>query len=153
MTVDAPAICHVCGGPKDLALARCPACGNVPKGLDRELAVLCSTAVLDPAALTEVQRRLRAGEPLRPSAALRERAAATLRGAPPARPPLSPRGLALLAAGNLLLTPLLGYAAWFRVRTEGGPAGRQILLTTVACSVALAGAWLAWRLVGVRAFD
>ncbi len=121
----------------------------MPTGPDREIAVLCSTAVLDEAALDEVQKRLRMGEPLRPSRALRTRAEAVLRGVPAARPPLTRRELGLLIVGNLLLTPLLGYAAWFRLRTDGGPAGRQALYTTVACSALLGVLWLGWRGLGV----
>ncbi len=145
----APAICHVCGAPKDLALGRCGACGVVPIGSERELAVLCSTAVLDAAALDVAQRRLRSGERLQPTEALRERAAAALRGAPPSRRPLTGRELGLLVAANLLVTPLIGYAAWFRIRTDGGPAGRQILAATFGTSAFLLVAWAGWRFYGV----
>jgi hypothetical protein len=141
-----PAVCHLCGEPKDLPLGRCAACGRVPVGADRDLALLCSIQVLDRERLVEVQARLRRGEPLRPSAALRERAREVLRGGPPPEAPLGPRRILALAAANLLLTPLVGYAVWFRLRTRPGPAGRQALLTTMASSVVLFVLLLLWRL-------
>jgi hypothetical protein len=52
----------------------------------------------------------------------------------------------LLSLGNLLLTPLLGFAIWFRAR--GRPAGRQALVVTLPCSLLLAVGILAWRLLG-----
>lgn len=56
---------------------------------------------------------------------------------------MSPRELLLLTLGNLFLTPLLGYAIWFRAR--GGPAGRQALAVTLPASLLLGLGVLAWR--------
>lgn len=143
---NSPAICHICGNNKDLALARCAQCGNVPSGTERELAMLCSTAVLDPEALGEVQERLRRGEPLRPSEGLRARARAILRGAPPPGPAWTRAQLTTLFFANVLLTPLLGYAAWYRLRTRGGPAARQVLGVSVVSSLVVTAGWVVWRL-------
>ena len=119
------AICHVCGAGKDLALARCAACGTVPVGAEREDAVLCSEAILDAAALRSVQERLRRGERLQPSPALRARARVVLSGVEIPPVVLSPRAQLALVLGNLLLTPLLGYAVWFRWRAYPGPGARR----------------------------
>lgn len=140
------AICHRCGAGKDLPLGRCGACGVVPEGPDRELAMLCSRHFLkEEGELARLAERIRKGEPLQPDAAARAAARALLQ---PGEPEwvLQPRELVLLSLGNLLLTPLLGYAIWFRAR--GRPAGRQALAVTVPCSLLLAVGILAWRLLG-----
>lgn len=139
------AICHVCGAGKDLALARCAACGTVPTGAEREDAVLCSDAILDAGALKSVQERIRRGERLHPSPALRARARAVLSGVEITPAVLSPRAKLALALGNLLLTPLLGYAVWFRWRTRPGPGARQVLWVTIPVNVALVIGIVVWR--------
>lgn len=143
------AICARCGAEKDLALGRCPGCGHLPAGEERELAVVCSTRVLDAAALRAAQERIRRGEPVRPSAELRARAREALSGVPVRRTSLGPRELAAITAGNLLLTPLVGYAVWWWHRHDEGPAARQALLVTIPASLLLAGAIVAWRLTFV----
>lgn len=142
------AICHVCGTGKDLALARCAACGTVPVATEREDAVLCSEAFLDAAGLHQVQERIRRGERLLPSQALRARARAMLSGEEIAPVALTRRQQLGLVAANLLVTPLLGYALWFRWRTRPGPGARQVLLATVPANVALALGIVMWRLYG-----
>lgn len=143
------AICARCGAEKDLALGRCPGCGHLPAGEERELAVVCSTRVLDAAALRAAQERIRRGEPVRPSAELRARAREALSGVPVRRTSLGARELAAITAGNLLLTPLVGYAVWWWHRHDEGPAARQALLVTIPASLLLAGAIVAWRLTFV----
>lgn len=139
------AICHRCGAGKDLPLGRCGACGVVPEGSERELAMLCSSHFLEEAERARLAERIRKGEPLQPGAAARAAARAVLQ---PGEPEwvLQPRELVLLSLGNLLLTPLLGFAIWFRAR--GRPAGRQALVVTLPCSLLLAVGILAWRLLG-----
>lgn len=140
------AICARCGAEKDLALGRCPGCGHLPAGEDRELALVCSTRVLDADALRGAQARIRRGEPVRPSAPLRARAREVLSGVTARRTALGPRELAAITLGNLLLTPLVGYAVWWWHRHDEGPAARQALLVTVPASLLLGGAIVAWRL-------
>ena len=139
MSVDA--VCHRCGAEKDLALARCGACGYAPSGADRELAVLASRAVLDAAALAEVQARVRAGEALRPSGALRERARAVLGGRVDPPLTLSPRALTWLFLANVLVGPLVGWGAWWTWSRRPGPAARQALVVTVPVSIAFTVLW------------
>ena len=104
---------------------------------------MCSTRLLPSEQLLAVADRLKRGEPLNPSAQLRARARALLRGnEEQAERHLTPRELAWLTAGNVVLTPLLGYAVWFRLRERPGIAARQALLVTLPVSVVLAVVWL-----------
>ena len=139
------AICARCGAEKDLALGRCSACAHLPTGDEREVAIVCSTRVLDVAALRAAQTRIRTGEPVRPTATLRARARAVLSGTEPRATRLTGGQLAALVVANLIGTPLLGYAVWWWYRADAGPAARQALLVTVPCSVALFGGIVAWR--------
>lgn len=108
--------------------------------------MLCSSHFLkEEEERKQLAERIRRGEPLRPGAEALAAARALLQ---PGEPEwvLQPRELVLLSLGNLLLTPLLGYAIWFRAR--GRPAGRQALVVTLPCSLLLAVGILAWRLRG-----
>lgn len=108
-------------------------------GEEQEVALVCSTRVLTPEQLAAVADRCRRGEPVQPSHALRSRARALLRGAPiRAEAKLRPSQLVVLVFANLLLTPLLGYALWLKVRRQPGPGARQVLLATLPVSVVLA---------------
>ena len=136
-----------CAAGKDTPLGRCAACGHTPEGQDRALALLCSAQFLDPAQRQALQERIRRGEALKPSAVALAQAQNLLEP-PPKTLRLSNTQLGLLLAGNLLLTPMLGYALWFRAR--GDPAGRQALLVTLPCTLLLAIALIAWRYWLVR---
>lgn len=141
---DVAAVCIRCGARKDLPLGRCPACRHLPEAAERELSVLASARVLGPAELAEVEARIRRGERLNPSAAVRAKARAVLAGAAEAPAALAPGQMAALLAANVLLTPLLGLAVWFRWRTRPGPGAKQALWVTIPVSVALAAAWIGW---------
>ncbi len=140
--VERRAICLRCGDDKDVALVRCRRCGHQPSGEERELAVLCSALVLDPSQLTEVQHRLRRGEALKPSVTLLNRARAVLYGEP-ARS-LSRKELGLLALANGVVTPLLGWAVWWRYRHV--PAGRQAALITAPIHALWVLLWVLFRI-------
>jgi hypothetical protein len=143
---DPVAVCIRCGSAKDLPLGRCPACAHLPVGQERELSLICSTRVLDPAALVQAQLRIQAGEPLQPSAELLARARAVFAGAAPAPVTLSRGQLVALALADVLLTPMIGYAVWFRYRTRPGPAARQVLRVTLPISALLFVVVIGWRL-------
>ncbi|MSP54973.1 MAG: hypothetical protein EXR69_05120 [Myxococcales bacterium] len=136
------AICIRCGGAKELALARCPECGLVPIADERAHSLLASSRFLGAPELAEVQRRIRAGEPLRPARERVELARTMLAGSARVEPfSLSPRQAAALVAANVLLTPALGYAVWFGTRHRPGLGARQALWLTLPVSFALALAW------------
>jgi len=136
------AICIQCAAAKNTPLGRCPECGHTPEGPDREIALLCSSRFLDATQRLAIQERIRRGETLNPSATARANARAVL--APQTQAlQLDNRQLLWLLLGNILLTPMLGYALWFRAR--GNPAGRQALLVTLPCSLVMAIVLFAWR--------
>ncbi|MFZ5478256.1 MAG: hypothetical protein ACOZNI_15925 [Myxococcota bacterium] len=137
-------MCTACGAEKDLPLARCGGCGHLPSGREREIALVASTRVLDGDALAEVQARVRRGERIDPSEALRAKARAALYGSPREEARFSPKQVAALVAANVLLTPLLGWAVWLRYRAKPGPAARQALLATAPVSALLAAGWVVW---------
>ena len=143
--VERAAICHACGAEKDLALGRCGACGVLPSGAEREDALLCSRAFLTPEQLTDAQARIRRGARIQPSADLRRAARDRLTHPDVPAVTLSARELVLLVLGNVLLTPLLGYAVWYRLRSAPGPGARQALFATIPVSVVLLVAIVAWR--------
>ena len=145
------AICTRCGAEKDLPLGRCGACGSVPEGEERLVALVCSSRVSEEAVLRAAQERIRRGEVLRPTSAILERARRLISGQPEEETTLAPRQLAVLVAANLLVTPLVGYATWYRYRNDRGPAARQALLVTVPCSVLLAVALAAWHTAWINA--
>lgn len=142
---DVRAVCHACGGPKDLPLGRCPTCALLPAGEAREDALLCSSLFLDDAALDALADRIRQGEPLRPTPQLRRLARERLLVAPIPPASLTSGQMAALAAANLLLTPLVGWAVWLRFRTRTGPGATQALVVTAPTSIALGAAIVAWR--------
>lgn len=107
--------------------------------------MVCSTRVLDEAALRAAQERIRRGEPVRPTAALRAKARDALSGAVTRSTRLDARQILGLVVANVLLTPLVGYAVWWRYRDDAGPAARQALFATVPVSLALLVALIGWR--------
>ena len=141
-TASDPAVCGACGAGKDLPLARCGGCGFTPTGPGRLVAICLSDRLLSAEALGEAAARIRLGAPPSPSAAMLERARAVLHPSTEAAASFTGRQLVLLFAGNVLFTPLLGWAAWLRLRDRPGDAARQALIVTVPVSLALAGAWL-----------
>lgn len=108
--------------------------------------MLASAAFLGPEELKAVADRIRRGELLRPTSAMRDRARELLHGVSPPPASLGRGHLALLAMGNLLFTPLLGYAVWFRFRRHPGPGARQALLVTLPVTALLAVGWWMLRL-------
>jgi hypothetical protein len=102
--------------------------------------------MVDAPALATLQRRIRDGETLDPSPALRARAAAWLDAPDSAPRPAALRAPALvaLALASLLVTPLLAWAAWFRWRARDDRRAAQALRIAMYTSAASTGAWLAW---------
>ena len=124
----------------------CKGCGFTPTSEERALAWLFSGHHLDADELEEAARRVRTGERPDPSRALQAEARASMGAAPladRAARPLPPRTLLLVGLGNLLMTPLAGYAVWFGLRESRPVAARQTLSITLPVSAALALAWLA----------
>lgn len=145
--IPSDAICARCAAGKDLPLGRCPACGHLPASpAEREEAVIASRRMLDEASLQAVADRIRRGERLDPGAEARARARQVLHGDPDPGRTLTTAQIVGLLAANLLLTPLVGWAAWLRWRSRPGVAGRQALIVTAPVSVGLAALWVWWVL-------
>lgn len=138
-----PAICHRCGGPKRGPYVPCKACGFVPTGRERQVAWLFSEHHLSPEELDEAARRLRGGERPDPPRALLETARVGMGAAAAGDEGGALRNHELLALtlGNLLLTPLVGFATWWGLSEERPVASAQALRVTVPVAGALALAW------------
>jgi hypothetical protein len=101
--------------------------------------------MLDATQLREVQHRIQVGEPFRPGAERMAAARKMLAGAAAAEPfAFTMTQAILLVIGNVVLTPALGFAVWYGVRSRPGLGGRQALWLTVPVSVALTVGWVAW---------
>lgn len=138
------AICIQCASEKELALGRCGSCGLVPTGTQRALSVIASTRMLTEPDLAEVQRRIAAGEPFRPGRERIEEAGRVLAGGAHVEPFSFSRSHALLlTAGNVLLTPALGFAVWFGLRHRSGLGARQALWLTIPVSLLFLGVRIA----------
>lgn len=139
------AVCHRCGGSKKGPLVPCKSCGFTPTGEDRPVAWLFSAHHLDAEELADAAKRVRSGEQPEPSRSLREQARHAMGAAPltdAAKTPFGAGWLLLLGIGNLMLTPLVGYAVWFGLREERPRAARQALALTLPISAALGIAWV-----------
>jgi hypothetical protein len=138
------AICHLCGGEKSGPLMPCKACDHVPRGDERPLAWLFSTAHLNPAELALAASRIREGEHPDPATHLHNQARAALGAVDlPTDLPLSTRQLIALGLANLLLTPLAGLATWWGLRSDRPSAAHQALQITIPIGAATTLAWIA----------
>jgi len=149
---DAPlrSVCVRCGEDKELPLARCAGCGHVPTRGEAALAVLASTRMLEPTELDEVQRRIRRGEPLRPSAARLAAASALVRDQPASGPrTLTAAEEAGLTALCVLVTPIPALAAAWAWRDT--PAARAALRVAAITLVVDAALMIAAMTMGVGA--
>ena len=140
------AVCIQCGSTKELPLLRCLACKHSPIGDDRARSLIASNRMLDGTQLREVQRRIQVGEPFRPGPERIAAARRILAGAAAAEPfAFTLTQAILLLVGNVILTPALGFAVWYGVRSRPGLGGRQALWLTVPVSITLTLGWVGWR--------
>lgn len=137
-------VCIRCGGPKELPLGRCAACGHLPHRGEAALSVLASRRMLGERELLEVQARIQRGEPLRPSAARLRAAEALLGGEGEDAPPLRAGQLLGLAGATLLFSPVLAFAGALAWRDT--VRGKQALVIGAASTVLLTFAWFVLRL-------
>lgn len=137
------AICARCGGAREGLRAPCPDCGHRPEAGELPVAWLLSAAWLDEEELVEVSRRISEGQRPDPDPRLLVRARAALGVERSSGDlPLSNPARAGVLLGDVLLTPLLGYALWFGLRQERPVAAREALLITLPVTLALALAWI-----------
>ena len=126
------ALCLLCGRFKEAVEAQCSDCGHSPRDDEMELARWFSSAHLSLDELREAQVRIEAGE----------------RPAPKLRPPelaleevMRVNETVWLLLGSLLLTPLVGFTAWWGWRGSRPRAARQSLVLTGCLSVLLGMVW------------
>jgi len=143
------AVCHRCGGTKAGPLLPCPDCKVTPRGRDREVAWLFSSAHLSRDELALAADRIRKGEMPEPSPSLRALAKSNVRVEPNDRP-FDQWELIGIGVMNLAFTPLAGFALWWGLQPQRPVASKQALRITVPISAALAILWLG--LIGTRLF-
>ncbi len=137
------AVCARCGGLRPDLRAACPDCGHAPDASELPLAWLLSERWLGEAELLETARRISAGQRPDPDPRLLAKARAALDEARVGQGPgLGNGGRAAVLLGDVLLTPLIGYALWFGLRQERPVAAREALLLTLPVTLALGLAWL-----------
>jgi hypothetical protein len=135
------AVCVRCGEVRDEWDAICPGCGHRPDDEGRLVAWLLSSENLQEQELQAVRARVLAGESIRPSERMLERARRALgRHFATDEGLTGGQRLALLGA-SILLTPLLGwvlFAYWYNRRPR---AAIQSLALSLPVSLAFA-AWV-----------
>lgn len=129
------AICVRCGGRKSAFDQICPACGHRPGGEGLLVAWLLSSAHLDEAGLERASERIRAGESIRPSARMLDKARRALRAHLSTDPGLGARGVLGLFAANVVVTPLIGWTLALWWREERPRAALQAVAVSLPCTV------------------
>lgn len=143
------AACHRCGAAKAGPFVPCKACGFVPTGDERPVAWLFSRGHLDADELVVAAARVRDGARPDPSRAQRA-AARRAMGAPAVAEggaPLRPVEWAWVGGGSVLLTPLVGLAAFVGWRDARPRAARQAVGLAAGGAVlgGLLWVWLVWQ--------
>ena len=133
---------------KNRAMGPCTACEYVPEGDNRPLSYLLSHHHLSTEELTQAAKRIENGERAAPSALLLEVARVDLTAAARPEEPETGEDTGLLleervylVLGSILLTPLVGVAAWWGWRESRPEASRFALLMTLPLTAALSLLW------------
>jgi len=126
-------VCLLCGSLKEAVTTTCTVCGHRPQEDEIRLAHLFSAAHLSPEELDEASERIASGQ--RPAPKMHLREANTEQG-------LVLKEWVWILTGNLLLTPLLGFAQWWGWRTFRPRAARQVLILTLVMASILGVAWI-----------
>lgn len=137
------AVCHRCGGIKAGPFLPCPDCLHTPRGDDRALSWLFSSAHLSAGELGLAAERIQAGDQPEPPKHLLAYAKANMTaGQTSSGTPLSHRELLAIGLGSIALTPLVGLSVWWGYRTVRPAAARQALTVTIPVGAALVVLWL-----------
>ena len=127
------AVCVRCGAVGNDFRALCPACGHRPEGDGLLLAWLLSENALSTMQLEDVARRVRAGETIKPSTRMLERAKQALYGEKDDGLTWGQRAFVLYS--SLLFTAMPGmlWAWWYR--NEKPRAAKQVFLLSFPAGV------------------
>lgn len=142
------AVCQRCGGRRDTFDQICPACGHRPQGEGLLVAWLLSTNNLDEERLEAAASRIAGGEPLRPSSKQLERARRALGRDYGTDPGMTVGQRLALLATSIVLTPLVGWAAWLWWRQDRPRAAVQALALSLPLTVIYTVLWPALYLLG-----
>ena len=138
------AICVKCGGDRTRFDQICPSCGHRPDGEALLIAWLLSDQNLDEEGLQQVASRIRAGESIRPSASMLQKARRALGQHFSTDEGLTHRQRIALLFTSLLLTPLVGwvlFAWWWDTRPR---AAVQSLALSLPVTLLFTGGVLWW---------
>lgn len=126
-------VCLLCGSLKEAVTTACTVCGHLPQEDEIRLAHLFSAAHLSPEELDEASERIASGQ--RPAPKMHLREASTEEG-------LVAKEWAWLVGGNLLLTPMLGFAHWWGWRSFRPRAAQQALVLSLGMAGILGLMWI-----------
>lgn len=132
------AICVRCGGERRDFDQICPACGHTPNGEGRLVAWLLSSENLEASELRGVQVRIRAGETIRPSGRMLEKARRSLGQHFTTDAGMSTGQRLGLLATSVFLTPMVGWVLfvwWWKIRPR---AAIQALALSLPATVGFA---------------
>lgn len=138
------AVCVRCGAIRHDYREICTSCGFRPEGEGLLIAWLLSEHNLTAEQLDVTARRVRAGEAVRPSDRMIERARVALGAHLSSDPGLSVRERVALLGTSLLLTPLVGLVLWSWWREDRPKAALQALGLSLPASLLFlgVGVWL-----------
>lgn len=135
-------ICVKCGEDKPAFDAVCSACGHRPEGDGLLICWLLSSDNLGVGEQRAAARRIQAGEPIRPNAAMLKKAKRALGRDLVSDPGLTvPQRLAVLTC-SVVLTPLVGWTCWFWMRQDRPRAALQSLALSLPPTVMFTGMWI-----------
>jgi len=139
------ALCVKCGGERTRFDQICPSCGHRPEGEGLLIAWLLSDANLDDEQLTRTRARLRAGEAIRPSAKMLDKARRALGQHFTTDDGLTTQQRLGLLATSIFATPMVGWVLfgwWWNHRPR---AALQALALSLPATVVFTGVVL-WYL-------
>jgi len=133
------ALCVKCGGERARFDQICPSCGHRPEGEGLLVAWLLSDANLSDEKLTRTRARIRAGEAIRPSAKMLDKARRALGQHFSTDDGLTTAQRVGLLATSILATPMVGwvlFAWWWNQRPR---AALQSLALSLPATVVFTG--------------
>ncbi|MEN0062031.1 MAG: hypothetical protein AAGA48_07740 [Myxococcota bacterium] len=129
------AICLKCGSDRATFDQTCPSCGHRPEGEGKLVAWLISDRHLTSDQLDEVQRRIKAGEAIRPSRESLELARRALGSHFATDEGMTFRQRLALLSTSVVLTPLVGWVLALWWRRERPRAAMQALALSLPFSL------------------
>ena len=146
--MSAAAVCVRCGSSRLGFATICPTCGHNPSGDGLLVAWLLSEEHLSETELRQAAARIVAGEFVRPSERLVEKARLALGTHFRSDPGMTVSQRLMLLATSLLLTPLVGWTCWYWWREQRPRAAWQAFGLSAPATVLFAVLVIWLRLSG-----